>query len=167
MASIRSFHLARGTLLQSGADAAKPYYNDPGIVIVNVAPRTGTAERRDGGALRNIAGGQQVTSPPATVYWLPMVESRRHKASTEYLARFGSDLLAHLSAGGTVVVHCQEGVYRSVAFAEQLQALATGSSIAIREHTEEAVDEEDEEDAPHVAAGAPGRGGHRHRCEVS
>lgn len=109
----RSFEVRNGSLLQSGVDRARPFYKETtrdDLVIVNVAGRAAKPPRRDEG--------------PPVVYWLPMVEQERVRKCREYLELFGRDLLAHLERGGTVLVHCQEGLFRSVEFAKQLQALA-------------------------------------------
>lgn len=122
---MRRYPVPRGKLLQCGAELVKPYAKDPANVIVNVAARRGTAERRDGSSvIRTLPNGVIIKSPPALVFWLPMTEAARVEASTRYMKRFGAELVAHLDGGGTVVVHCQEGLFRSVTFAEQLQALA-------------------------------------------
>ena len=115
-----TYYMQPGTVIQGGADACRPYYStalskpdhSSSIVVVNCARRSGQPKEHPLGDSGN------------SIIWLPMTEANKAAACRQYLEAYGPRLLAHLRAGGTVVVNCQEGLHRSVELTRQLLALA-------------------------------------------
>ena len=129
-ALFKTFHIMglSGRIVQGSFDAVRSFYTDPVLasnaLIVNVAKRAGETKVED----------REVTPPengdPFTlrIFWLPMSEGMKKKACEQYMTIHGAELVAALRTGKTVVVHCQEGLHRSVEFARQLLELASGGT---------------------------------------
>lgn len=62
-------------------------------------------------------GSVEITSGAnnTVIYWLPMAEQNRESSSTQYCKTYMTDWETHIGNKGVVVIHCNEGLYRSVA----------------------------------------------------
>ena len=117
-----------GRIVQGSFDAVRSFYTDPVLarnaLIVNVAKRAGEAKVED----REVTPPRNGDPFALRIFWLPMSEGMKKKACEQYMTTHGAELIAALRTGKTVVVHCQEGLHRSVEFARQLTALVSGTA---------------------------------------
>ena len=104
-----------------GYEAARPFYDQARqstkqIIIINLCRRSGEVcidkYRQSGFKVHQDTHNK--------CFWFPMTEADCKQQSNQYLDEYFEVIFMHLQHGFACMVHCNEGVKRSVEFAAQL-----------------------------------------------